>query len=116
MEPEKRLEPQEMSEKKASESMGEIIPAVLRMLGLEGRMDEGRLVREWPLIVGELLASKSCPLVIREGVLTVEVRDNSWMQEIRFHQKRIIEKINDRFPDLGVNAIRLRMERVRDGD
>lgn len=105
-----------MREKKGPGSIGDIIPAVLRILGLEGRMDEGRLVKDWSLIVGDLLASKSSPLEIRDGVLTVEVRDNSWMQEIRFHQKRIIEKINDRFPDLGVTAIRLRMERVRDGE
>jgi predicted nucleic acid-binding Zn ribbon protein len=105
-----------MSEKKGPGRVGDIIPAVLRMMGLESRMDEGRLVREWPLIVGELLASKSAPLDIRKGVLTVEVRDSSWMQEIRFHQKRIIEKIRDRFPDLGITGIRFRMERVRDGE
>jgi predicted nucleic acid-binding Zn ribbon protein len=105
-----------MIEKKGPGSVGDIIPAVLRILGLEDRMDEGRLVKEWSLVVGDLLASKSSPLQIRAGVLTVEVRDNSWMQEIRFHQKRIIEKINDRFPGLGVTEIRLRMERVRDGE
>lgn len=105
-----------MIEKKGPGSVGDIIPAVLRILGLEDRMDEGRLVKEWSLVVGDLLALKSSPLQIRAGVLTVEVRDNSWMQEIRFHQKRIIEKINDRFPGLGVTEIRLRMERVRDGE
>jgi predicted nucleic acid-binding Zn ribbon protein len=105
-----------MSDKKGLGSVADVIPAVLRLLGIEGRLDEGRLVRDWPLIVGDLLASKSCPLDIRKGVLTLEVRDNSWMQEIRFHQKRIMEKINDRFPDLGVTGIRFRMERVRDGE
>ncbi len=105
-----------MREKKGPGSVGDIIPAALRLLGLEDRMNEGRLVKDWSLIVGDLLASKSGPLEIRDGLLIVEVRDNSWMQEIRFHQKRIIEKINDRFPDLGVTAIRLRMERVRDGE
>jgi predicted nucleic acid-binding Zn ribbon protein len=105
-----------MSDKKGSGSVGEVIPAVLRFLGIAGRMDEGRLVRDWPLIVGDLLASRSSPLDLRKGILTVEVRDNSWMQEIRFHQNRIIEKINDRFPDLGVTGIRFRMERVRDGE
>ena len=105
-----------MNEKKGLGRAGDIIPAVFRILGIEGRMDEGRLVKEWALVVGDLLASKSSPFDIRSGTLTVEVRDNAWMQEIRFHQKRIIEKINDRFPDLGVTAIRLRMERVRDGE
>ncbi len=105
-----------MSDKKGPGSVGDIIPAVMRILGLEGRMDEGRLVKEWALVVGDLLAAKSCPLDIKSGTLTIEVRDNSWMQEIRFHQKRIIEKINDRYPGLGVTTIRLRMERVRDGE
>ena len=105
-----------MSEKKGPGSVGDIIPAVMRMLGLEGRMDEGRLVREWPAIVSELLASKSVPLGLRKGVLTVEVRDNSWMQEIRFHQNRILDKIRERFPDLGVTSIRFRMEREKDGE
>ena len=105
-----------MRGKKGPGRIADIIPAALRLMGLEGRMDEGRLVKEWRHIVGDLIASKSSPLEIRDGTLVVEVRDNSWMQEIRFHQKRIIDKINEKFPELGITAIRLRMERVRDGE
>lgn len=94
-------------------SIGDIIPAVLRILGIEGRQDEARLVRDWPCIVGDLLAARSSPVEVRKGVLLVEVRDNAWMQELRFHQQRIIDKIHERFPGLGVTAIRLRMERAR---
>jgi predicted nucleic acid-binding Zn ribbon protein len=105
-----------MSDKKGPGRVGDIIPAVLRLMGLEDRIDEGRLVKEWRGIVGDLVASKSSPLEIRDETLVIEVGDNAWMQEIRFHQKRIIEKINERFPELGIKEIRLRMERVKDGE
>jgi predicted nucleic acid-binding Zn ribbon protein len=97
-----------MAGKKGLGIIGEIIPAVFRNLGINGRLEEARLAEGWGRIVGELLAERSNPVEVR----LVEVCDNAWMQELRFHQKRIIEKIQERFPGLGVTEIRLRMKRA----
>jgi predicted nucleic acid-binding Zn ribbon protein len=106
--------PRKMSDKRDPGILRDIIPAVLRSLGLEGRMDEARLVREWRSVVGEGLAARSTPVRILEGILIVDVKDNAWMQEMRFHQKRILGRIEERFPGLGIKGIRLRMERESD--
>lgn len=101
-----------MARKKGLGIIGDIIPAVFRNLGIAGRLEEARLVEEWDRIVGDLLAERSNPVEVREGVLLIEVCDNAWMQELRFHQNRIIAKIHERFPKLGVTEIRLRMKRA----
>jgi len=105
-----------MGKRKGPGSIGDIIPTVLRKLGLDDRMDEARLVREWDGVVGGVLAGRSNPVSARDGVLLVEVRDSAWMQEFRFHQNSIIRKINERFPGLGIRTVRFRMERVEGGE
>lgn len=101
-----------MARKKGLGIIGDIIPAVFRNLGIAGRLEEARLVEEWGRIVGDLLSERSSPVEVRGGVLLVEACDNAWMQELRFHQTRIIDKIHERFPGLGVTEIRLRMKRA----
>lgn len=82
-------------------------------MGLEGRLEEGRLVSEWPEIVGEELGKRSSLRDIKDGVLFVEAENNIWMQEIRFLQKDIITRIKKRFPGLKIKGIRLFIDRER---
>lgn len=96
-----------------SASVKEILPAVFKSLGIDGRLEEGRLVREWPSIVGEELAKRSGLRDVRGGVLFIEAENNAWMQEIRFLQKKIIGRIRKRFPELKINGVRLFIKRER---
>ena len=96
-----------------SASVKEILPAVFRSLGIEGRLREGQLVREWPSIVGKELAKRSGLRDVKDGILFIEAENNTWMQEIRFLQKRIIGRIKSRFPELTINGVRLFIKRER---
>ncbi len=102
-----------MNGKKKETPIGDIIPDVLRRMGVKKRLSEGALVREWPEIVGEALARRSSVRDLRDGVLFIEAQNNVWMQEINFLQKRILAKIRDRYPDLDINGIRLFIDRER---
>ncbi|MBN1884207.1 MAG: DUF721 domain-containing protein [Candidatus Krumholzibacteriota bacterium] len=94
--------------------MGDILPAVLRRLGLDRKMEEGRLRREWPGVVGDALAGRSRPRFVKGGQLFIAVDNNVWMQEIRFHQREIVERVGRLFPDLDVRGIRLTLEKEED--
>lgn len=93
--------------------IGDIIPEVFEGMGLSGRLDEGRLVREWGEIAGERIAGRSRVYDLREGVLFIVAENNLWMQEISFLQNELIEKIKERFPGLEINGIRTFIEKKK---
>jgi predicted nucleic acid-binding Zn ribbon protein len=98
---------------KEAKRVGDILPGVLQKLGLGKIFDESRLRNEWPEIVGAHMAARSRPGEVRNGVVFVLVDSSVWMQEIRFHQKQILERIKERLPGLGVKEIRLAIEREK---
>jgi predicted nucleic acid-binding Zn ribbon protein len=96
-----------------SKKVGDILPRVMKDLGLEEKVEERRLRRDWAEIVGGAVARRSRPRCVRGKTLFIGVADNVWMQEIRFHQQEIVEKVRKEFPKLDVKSIRLELERER---
>ncbi len=76
-------------------------------------MEEVSLRSRWREVVGDAVAAQSRPLDIRGGLLFIAVGNNVWMQEMRFHRRRIMERIRDIFPGLKVEDIRLVIEREK---
>ena len=99
---------------KPSLRVGDILPGVLSSIGMDEKMEEAKLLKEWPEIVGEAVARRSAPRCIIKGQLYIEVENSAWMQEIRFHQGKILERIKERFPGLKLKGIRLGLQRKRD--
>lgn len=100
--------------KDPAKRVGDFLPSVLRGLGLEGRFEEDRLRAEWKRVVGETIAARSRPRRVRGKTLFVEVQNSSWMNEIQFHRNEIVRKVNEEFPKLKIDEIRLQLERERE--
>jgi predicted nucleic acid-binding Zn ribbon protein len=96
---------------KSSARIGDILPRVLEIMGLNDRFEEAKLMREWAAVVGPVVAKKSRPRMLRDGILYIEVENSVWMQELWFHQKQIIERIKKEYPKVDVKGIRLEIER-----
>lgn len=99
-----------------SKKVGDILPGVMKGLGLDAKLRETQLAGEWHEIVGTTMARRSNPGAVRKGVLLVEVENNVWMQEVRFHQREIISRIQERFPELGVEGLRIVLKREREAE
>ncbi|HUV35734.1 MAG TPA: DUF721 domain-containing protein [Patescibacteria group bacterium] len=99
-----------------SKKVGEILPEVMKGLGLDAKLREAELARQWCRIVGTAVAARSRPATVRKNVLIVEVGNNAWMQEIRFHQREIIARIREMFPELKVEGLRVILEREREAE
>ena len=99
-----------------SKKVRDILPEVMKSLGLDAKVREAQLNRSWPEVVGETVAARSRPGAVRKGVLLVEVENNAWMQEIRFHQSEIVKRIQEQFPELQVVGLRLVLEREREAE
>jgi predicted nucleic acid-binding Zn ribbon protein len=65
------------------------------------------LRKRWPEIAGPLVSRNAIPLSLRNGVLTVVVRNHAWAQELRMSMTTMIggirETVGERIP---VNDIR----------
>jgi len=53
------------------------------------------LRKKWPEIAGPLVARNAIPLSLRNGVLTVVVRNSAWAQELRMSTTTMIGRIRE---------------------
>lgn len=74
--------------------VGSIIEKVMDNLGLSKRYHEQKAILLWDEIVGERIAKRAKPLYTRDGTLVVEVENSTWMNELQFLRREIIEKLN----------------------
>jgi len=86
--------------------IGDVLPAVLRSLGLEQRFKEQELLAQWPDAVGPDIAARTRPTRIERGVLYVHVDHGAWMQELHFIEKDLIHKLCERVPGVELKKIR----------
>ena len=100
-------------ETKSSARVGDILPRVLELMGLDDRFEEVKLMRGWAEVVGPVIANKSRPRMLKDGILFIEVENSVWMQELWFHQKQIVDRIREAYPKVEVKGIRLEIERER---
>jgi predicted nucleic acid-binding Zn ribbon protein len=75
-----------------------ILKSVLAARGLDKRIAAYRWVTHWEEIVGPGIAQRTRPRSLKHGVLTVEVSDSAWAQELQFRRDIIIGRLG-RFVD-----------------
>jgi hypothetical protein len=66
----------------------------LRDLGLDKRLRAEQVSALWPQIVGPAVAKIACPGPVRNGTLFIEVVDHLWMQELKFQEREVVERLN----------------------
>lgn len=75
-----------------------ILRSVLATRGIDKRLAAYRWVTHWEEIVGTGIARRTRPRSLKSGVLTVEVTDSAWAQELQFRREVIISRLG-RFVD-----------------
>lgn len=59
------------------------------------RVDQARVVPEWPQLVGEQISAVTEPIMItRDGTLFVSVKTSSWMSELSLMEPQLLAAIN----------------------
>lgn len=75
------------------ERLSRTLEALLRSAGLPEVALRISLTRAWAGIVGPLLSGKTHPSRIRGGVLSVQVRNHTWAQELQLAKPALLERI-----------------------
>lgn len=99
-------------------NLSNVLPKVMRALGIDKRLREHTFIKLWPHIVGEPFASRARPLFIDyEGNLVVAVRDAVVGQEFGFARAEVLKKLRHsaRGLNIEINGLRFDMKRFFEG-
>jgi len=93
--------------------LSDIIPGIIKKMGLSQRVKEAEVVKEWPEMVGKAIAKHCQPVSLEKGVLTVYVDSSPWLNELqRFSKMMILEKLQSKLGKKAVKDIRFRIGEV----
>jgi predicted nucleic acid-binding Zn ribbon protein len=89
--------------------LGQIVPGVLRGLGLEQRVYESQLFERWAEIVGPAAAAYTKPAGLRKGRLIVHVPHSAHIQSFRPILPEMLKRIQSHLGRTCVRDIQLRV-------
>jgi len=95
---------------KSASSANQLVPLVMKQLGLEDRLQQSQVFFLWPTIVGSDIARHAQPVSLRNGLLVVACDHPMWLQEItRYSKPLILQKVQERFGKKVVRDISFRI-------
>jgi len=93
--------------RKEAASLSSILDAFLESLGIPHVAFLVSLRKRWPEIAGPLVSRNATPLSLRNGVLTIVVRNHAWAQELQMGKATMIGRIRETAGErIPVNDIR----------
>lgn len=99
----------EKRKKKAPEKIHSILERVLSGLNLGIKVKQFEIWEVWDSVVGQHIARHAQPHQIRNMILWTVVSSSTWMQQLEFMKKTIVDKLNDRIGEEVVKDIRFRI-------
>ena len=87
----------------------EVIAGLLRDGSHPFNPDDADIWRFWDEVVGPAISKNARPLWIKNGKLKVTVSDPIWLQELKFVEKDIRKKINEKLGRKAVDKIDFRV-------
>lgn len=86
---------------------GDILPHLLKQLGLSERLQEKEIAEAWLSIVGEFIASHSTPVALKDGTLIVRVLQPALHYQFeQISKAEILRKLKQRFGARKIRDVR----------
>lgn len=76
------------------EKIGRILETYLKDLGIENPIKKYEALTLWSSVVGEKISSITKPERLSDGKMFVKVKNDTWRNELVYHKKSIIVKLN----------------------
>jgi hypothetical protein len=91
--------------------IGDVVPLVMRQMGLDNAFREHALLSEWGALVGPQVAQHARPGRFERKILTIFVSHPAWLSELsRYGQKEILAKLQARFGADRIRNVRLQLD------
>lgn len=85
-----------MTRKTNTEKLGDAIKEVMRLNGMEERIDEHLLIRSWEKTVGPLISKHTTEIFISGKKLYVKVDSSPLKQELLYSRTQLMEELNEK--------------------
>ncbi len=99
-----------MAKSKKPEYIGDLLGGLFRQRNWQGRFAMHALFSFWDVVVGEEIAIRAQPDLIRGTVLWLRVSDSIWMQQLHLSKNLLMEKVNARLGESKITDIRFRID------
>ena len=83
----------------------ELLKEVLARAGVDAQAPQALIYRLWDELLGPDLAGSARLREVRHGRLEVEVDHPAWLQLVRMRQREILQRVQQRFPELAVTRL-----------
>ena len=92
------LTAQEKARTNHSRATADLMPAVMKKLGLKQRQHEAEIGQVWEELIDPAITAHATPVGIRKGTLFVNVDSNVWLSEIvRYRRHEILQRLQHAF-------------------
>jgi hypothetical protein len=98
------------------DSIASVLSGVARRHGMESRLLEHKLLRNWPAIAGEPIASHTRPDQIKFKKLYLVVENSVWVQHLTFLKPELIAKVNAAAGSAMITDVVMRVGQVQRTD
>ncbi|MGL4292844.1 MAG: DUF721 domain-containing protein [Bacteroidales bacterium] len=88
-----------------TESIGDVIRAFLKDANLESKIFEQKLLRVWPEVLGDEMASYTASLYIRNKTLYVQLTSSVLRNELMMCRSRLVKSLNEKVGAEVINNI-----------
>jgi len=90
-------------------SLGSLITRLMARTGYDRQQGSDALRSAWSEVVPASLQGSSQPGTVRRGVLEVFVSHSALIQEMGFHKRELLKKLQTKVPAEGITDIRCRL-------
>lgn len=77
-----------------AKTVGDIITDLLKKEHLDGKIDEQRILAQWPEVVGTVINRYTVSRYIKDRVMYVHLSSASLRNELMMHRTRLIASLN----------------------
>lgn len=74
-------------------SLAKILDQVVKRYQLDQKVNENQVIIKWQEIVGPRFAAVTEPIRVKNGILYVKVKSDSWRNEVHFQKLEILHNI-----------------------
>jgi predicted nucleic acid-binding Zn ribbon protein len=97
-----------MNRKTNTQKLGDTIKEVMRLNGMEEKIDEHTLIRSWEKTVGPLISRHTTEIFISGKKLFVKVDSSPLKQELLYSRTKLIDDLNQQVGKIVIEEIVLK--------
>lgn len=102
--------PLEVAQTVRARPAGDVMPALLKELRIDGRRAEAEVVKVWNQLIDPAIVAHAQPVGLRKGTLFVVVDSSVWLSEIvRYRRKEILDRLQHSFGSTLIQKISFRV-------